>query len=463
MILALFSLIYANDAITRIKQIQDQLGLSPRSASQVYLRESEIASQSRTICETTLVQRKVEVELRQEYRTPSGQQSKAAQSAHLIDRPASSDVVVPEVARGYEEIYRCFYNGKLIFNNGEGEVVLPISDLSNPLNGRFDLSRCGDAGRYLSIYTGYRKSRNPANDNKIEIWFAPRFLIERELDTTARHFASIIGDWNPANSIGIFWTAGIWDRLDFYDYVTNQKIEELGNNNLFMQARNADTTRTLDKKYDGIGNRKMWLVVTTGADFWRSAGSFQISFPAITATVSRSLVSQIVIPDIARGYEDIYRRFYHGRLIYKRGQDTIVLPIANLSNPLGGVFDLSGCDDAGHYMQIATGYRTNKNPNNDHKYEIWIVPYFLLMKELETTAGHFRSIMDNWDGTNAPVGLFLAFGRHNLDCYYYLTNKNMEELGNISLYNKWSETSRAGSTGYPLLRASRGTFHVLFL
>ena len=64
----------------------------------------------------------------------------------------------PPVAWGHEDIYDRFVSGKLIYkpdpNSDEGKVELRIADLEDPLNGTFDLSRCGNTGEYLNISTG---------------------------------------------------------------------------------------------------------------------------------------------------------------------------------------------------------------------------------------------------------------------------------------------------------------------
>ena len=115
------------------------------------------------------------------------------------DEPIKVCDYYPAVAEGYEDIYDRFLNGKLIYkpdpNSDEGKVELRIADLEDPLNGTFDLSRCGDTGKYLSIATGYRKGKKPENASKVEIWFAPRFLIEKELNGAAAHFKPIMGNW----------------------------------------------------------------------------------------------------------------------------------------------------------------------------------------------------------------------------------------------------------------------------
>lgn len=136
---------------------------------------------------------------------------------------------------GCELICPGFLNGKLIYTPQDGGKVIEllISDLWNPLEGTFDLSQCGDTGNYLSISTGYRKGKRPENADKLEIWFAPRFLIEKELTTTASHFQGIYGNWNENAPVGMFWTWGGWNNLDYYHYLTTENMENLSKIDLY--------------------------------------------------------------------------------------------------------------------------------------------------------------------------------------------------------------------------------------
>lgn len=131
-----------------------------------------------------------------------------------------------------------FLKGKLIYRPTEGSdigmIELPISALENPLEGTFDLSQCGEAGKHLSISTGYRKRVRAENENKLEIWLAPRFLIERNLNTTAGHYKNIMGQWNENNCpVAIFFNDGDWSKLIYYDYNVKQNFDEINELNLY--------------------------------------------------------------------------------------------------------------------------------------------------------------------------------------------------------------------------------------
>jgi hypothetical protein len=131
-------------------------------------------------------------------------------------------------------VYQRLVKGKLLYKpkkkSDVGMIELPTSQLWNPLEGTFDLSQCEDAGKYLNISTGYRKEIKAENANKFEVWLAPRFLVGKELTTTAGHLQDIYGNWNESASVGIFWTVGPWDLAD-YTYETTQTLEQLSKSN----------------------------------------------------------------------------------------------------------------------------------------------------------------------------------------------------------------------------------------
>ena len=145
---------------------------------------------------------------------------------------------IPEIARGYEEIYRRFLNGKLIYkpdpNSTTGQLEFPFSSLSNPLEGTFDLSRCGDTGTYLSIATGYRKTKLAANKDKVEIWITPKFVMEKALNTSAKHYGPIMTADKWTSPVGILWTYGNWSETDGdCGYLTNKQFDEISTKNLY--------------------------------------------------------------------------------------------------------------------------------------------------------------------------------------------------------------------------------------
>lgn len=159
----------------------------------------------------------------------------------VIVRPALSEIVIPEIARGWEDIYRRFYHGKLVYRPTVGSDVgkkeLPIAALANPLDGVFDLSRCGDTEQSLSIAIGYRKSKQAENAKKVEIWLAPRFLIARNVETTAGHFRGIMREWGNTDvaPVGVFWTHGNWE-MSLFDYLTTS-FDQLSDNKLYKKCQ----------------------------------------------------------------------------------------------------------------------------------------------------------------------------------------------------------------------------------
>lgn len=142
-----------------------------------------------------------------------------------------------------EKICKRFLNGRLIYKPNKdddiGKVEFRIADLANPLESTFDLSKCGDAGKYFSISTGYRKRKKEENAHKVEIWIVPRFLIEKEINTKKSHFLNGIfpNNWSDAAPVGIIWTWGGWEYYrGWYDYLTNEDFEHISNDNLYEKC-----------------------------------------------------------------------------------------------------------------------------------------------------------------------------------------------------------------------------------
>ena len=155
---------------------------------------------------------------------------KAFQSERPNIQPAAAaKLVLPVAAKRHEQAYQNFLNLILVYkpydNSDKGKVILPVKDLENPLDGVFDLSNCGDAAQRLSISTGYRKGKNPANANKLEIWLTPRFVAEQNLNGTAAHLKTIWDEWHAARELGVFFTWGNWDNEEWYDYEVHINYE----------------------------------------------------------------------------------------------------------------------------------------------------------------------------------------------------------------------------------------------
>lgn len=143
------------------------------------------------------------------------------------------------------EVFNKIYNGKLIYkpdpNSDTEMIILPISGLKHPFQGKFDLSKCGDTGQYISINLGYRKKMNSKNAKKVEIWVAPRFLIKKELNANASHFQPIMDTWQQGQApVGMFWTWGGWENLDSYDYLKSSTTDELSKINLLENWQKSD-------------------------------------------------------------------------------------------------------------------------------------------------------------------------------------------------------------------------------
>lgn len=130
--------------------------------------------------------------------------------------------------------FQRFLNGRLVYSLQDGQLLLlkKIADLKNPLRDTLYTSE------EVSISTGYRERRQKRNKNKLEIWIAPWFLIKKELTSTATHLKGTC-NWSDQASIGIFWAAGKWDKLGWYDYLIMKDFDSIGNNTLHSKYSSA--------------------------------------------------------------------------------------------------------------------------------------------------------------------------------------------------------------------------------
>jgi serine/threonine protein kinase len=207
-------------------------------------------------------------------------------------------------------------------------------------------------------------------------------------------------------------------------------------------------------------------VATVSSPALKIGGSSGGGSAAAAVTVSRPVVaaSRLTVPEIARGNEDIYARFMRGVLIYRptAGSEVgrIDLPIASLLNPLESTFDLSRCGDASQYLSINTGYKKKKISANSGKVEVWIVPKFVVEKDvgsgeiLRVFRFHYRDITSKW---TAPFGLFYTWGGYeDLTWYDDLVTASSEEISSKNLYENWIDIEqRTWTREEPVVRRAR--------
>ena len=129
-----------------------------------------------------------------------------------------------DIVRGHEAVYEQFLRGKLVYkpnkDNDEGRKEFRISDLANPLSGTFDIRGCGDSDRHLSISTGFRTGKNPANENKLEVWIVPQFVLQK--DARAKRFNDFLQELTEhrGKPFAIIFTWGGWAASNFDHAVT---------------------------------------------------------------------------------------------------------------------------------------------------------------------------------------------------------------------------------------------------
>ena len=143
-----------------------------------------------------------------------------------------------------------------------------------------------------------------------------------------------------------------------------------------------------------------------------------------------------IYPAIADGNVLIYKQFMNGALVYKpNSKDDVgklTFPFRDWVNPetLRGTCDLSTCGDAGKYLIINSGYRTQKSGQS--KVEVFITPRFLVEKEMGKTLGHYRAHDQKW---TSEVGILFSWGHWRDNSWgEYQTKDNFELISSQSLH-----------------------------
>jgi len=171
------------------------------------------------------------------------------------------------------------------------------------------------------------------------------------------------------------------------------------------------------------------------------------------------------IPEIARGHEDIYKRFINGSVIYKNDDgEEISIPIKDWIdlNTLEGTvrLDKYGCTEAEKRLTISFGYHRR----NDYtgKIEIWIVPRFVISRSASGEISHLQDAIhtSNWPISKDSIGVFSRWGNwENLQWFDFiheginkLSGKNLHKLDEDStMYCRFSRAisvlGRLGKTG----------------
>lgn len=162
------------------------------------------------------------------------------------------------------------------------------------------------------------------------------------------------------------------------------------------------------------------------------------------------------IPEIARGHKDAYKSFMKSKLVYRpnEGSDDgkIEFPFSSFVNPdtLEGTFDLSERGDVPRYLNIHTGFKRKKIPENAHmsvgiRSELWIVANFAL-GSAATASAKYREIIENWDAKTAPFALFYTWETddYSQGCDY-VTTKTPEQLSASNLHKNWDEACQTAS------------------
>ncbi len=144
---------------------------------------------------------------------------------------------VPAQALGHEKEYYAFRRAKLVYRpilgSDKGKLEWHVASLADPLDGTFDLSKCGrDIAEEFTIGTGYPKEERLFF--KMAIRVAPYFVIQNNLAGNTNYLQPIMSNWNTAEApVAVFWTQS--NPMEHCNYLITQSTRELSSGNLYQK------------------------------------------------------------------------------------------------------------------------------------------------------------------------------------------------------------------------------------
>ena len=135
-------------------------------------------------------------------------------------------------------------------------------------------------------------------------------------------------------------------------------------------------------------------------------------------------------------------RFRNGFLSCKSAAgEEIRLKVSDPEVVVNGTFDLATCGNAVNYLVITTDVEQffKVREGNEDKVVILIALRQLVEQEIESSAKSFQDIMDGWDVSKAPVGIFWRWGNDvDSGLFDYLIVSSLSVLSAKSLFENWS-------------------------
>ena len=151
-----------------------------------------------------------------------------------------------------------------------------------------------------------------------------------------------------------------------------------------------------------------------------------------------------------------------GELVYTGKPEKAIFKIGGLVKE-DGCIDLSNQDifgDTADNLLITIDPAMFFHVDDESiKLLILIAPKYLIEEKIETTASHFKPIMDKWNVDQAPIGIFYRMEHwNNLAWFVYLTSHDLYSISKNNLY----ENSRHGASPSPFI-PPHTSFHIYIL
>ncbi|MBP9692809.1 MAG: hypothetical protein KBD90_05740 [Alphaproteobacteria bacterium] len=110
-----------------------------------------------------------------------------------------------------------YYNLQLNHTDPETKKTteLFIWKLFDPVDGEVNISQFPDVAQHISINVGFREKKREENTGKLEFWFTPWVLVEKNIKATTSYFHRSKPFRDSQDPIGLFVACGEWELDEF--------------------------------------------------------------------------------------------------------------------------------------------------------------------------------------------------------------------------------------------------------
>lgn len=291
---------------------------------------------------------------------------------------------------------------------------------------------------------------------------------ERPITAKLLHYAALDVWYLPALHNILMWQIVKLNLLDKLNLQCRKQIEagakgfpKLNENSWYIKGCNKLSDRGLNILHAVWHWRESWAQRTDTPSFKICSNSTLLNFANISDinTIKNirfgrrrrqalpSLLDTIRLaykqeprasPYIMQGHQydcEKFNQFRRCKLVYRPYKDNDINKIEISMTGLTKTLDLSLCGNIRKYLSVSIGFHSQREVDNIHKIEIWIIAKYLIRKNIT----HIKHILEEWTSPDTPFGLIWTWGNDKTIVHLdYLINNDISPR---NIYENWKMTN----------------------